>query len=142
MTKKKVKLRIDPDYNFSLIGIASHENDYRLSWALNRDLGFKLIKSEDIEIHPKNTDIIQSFVKYSYYNEEVMLEFDLISNFCDNGHLVKELPNIDYFLKISGEFTVDYMNSLFDQVKNVDIVLSAFNMEPASLKNPQFFIFD
>ena len=33
--KKVHKLKIDTQFPFQIIGISSHENDYRLIWAVN-----------------------------------------------------------------------------------------------------------
>ena len=50
--KKKIhKLAFDFESDFKLIGIASHENDYRLSWAINKSLNIDFIKADDLLIH-------------------------------------------------------------------------------------------
>lgn len=53
--KKKIhKLKFELENDSYLIGIASHENDYRLSWALNKNLDLKLVKVDDLIVNHPN----------------------------------------------------------------------------------------
>ena len=54
---KKHLLEIEYDYDFVLIGISSHEKDYRVCWALNNKLGLELVKTEPFEIKDKKMSL-------------------------------------------------------------------------------------
>ena len=47
---KKLRLESDYDKDFTLIGIASHQRDYRLVWSLNEKMNLHLIKMNDLKI--------------------------------------------------------------------------------------------
>jgi len=140
--KKKYKLDFKPEYDFSLIGIASHQNDYRLSWALNNDLEIKLVRTKDIEIHNKKKNIKQLFSLYSFFHEDALLNYELVNNYSETGYLIPELQNIDFFLKITGEISIDQLNQLIQRLKKTEIVISVFKIDPDSLKHPEKFIFE
>ncbi len=137
MQKKKVhKLSFKPDYEFVLFGISSHENDYRLSWAINNHLSFKLTKTNNLELYNKQKKTTQSFSVFTYYDEESFNTFYLVNNISEQGFLFKELKNIDYFLQINGEIIDHELQHVKRKLKEIDIIASVFQIDVATLKNP------
>jgi len=140
--KKKVhKLSIEPETDFKIIGISSHENDYRLSWAFNKYLGYKFSKSENLVIQKSKQIIEQSYSVYNYIDEDNSLQFQLIANHSENGFLIPELKNIDFFLKISGDSNDSTINELVTKLKKIEIINTAFKLDDLSEKNKKVFIF-
>lgn len=135
VAKKKIhKLAIEIENDYSLIGIASHENDYRLSWAINKSLGLDLKKSEDFTLdHPKHKILIN----YSFYvfdDENNYITYNLISNKSEKGFLIPEMKNIDFVLRVSGSPDQDLINDLVFNLKKIDIVITAFLISELSDK--------
>ena len=114
---KSIKLNYKPKLEFSLIGISSHENDYHLSWAINKHLLLNLTRSENLSIMNKQHEIVQVFAVSSYDDEETMLLYNLISNSGEKGFLFPELRNIDYFLQIYGELNETQLISFTKSIK-------------------------
>jgi len=140
--KKKVhKLSIEPETDFKIIGISSHENDYRLSWAFNKYLGYNFSKSENLVIQKSKQSIEQSYSVYNYIEEDNFLQFQLIANHSENGFLIPELKNIDFFLKISGDCIDSTINELVSKLKKIEIINTAFKLDDLSDKNKKVFIF-
>lgn len=133
--KKKIhKLSFKPDFEFVLLGISSHENDYRLSWVINNHLSFGLSKTNNIALNNKNS--IQQFSVFSYHDEESYNTYYLINNISEQGFLFKELKNIDYFFQINGEL-IDYeLQKIIIKLREIDIIASVFRIDVATLKNP------
>ena len=133
--KKKIhKLSFKPDFEFVLLGISSHENDYRLSWAINNHLSVGLSKTNNIALNNKNS--IQQFSVFSYHDEESYNTYYLINNISEQGFLFKELKNIDYFFQINGEL-IDYeLQKIIKKLREIDIIASVFRIDVATLKNP------
>ena len=44
---KKHTITIETDYDYDMVGICSHHNDYRIVWGLNELFNIKLNKSEE-----------------------------------------------------------------------------------------------
>jgi hypothetical protein len=140
MDKKTIKLSFQPDFDFKLLGIGSRENDYKLSWALNKLLNINLSKADDLEIkNPKFSDI-QLFSVYSYVPDDSEEEIHLISNRCIDGYYIEELKNIDYFLLIKG-FEEVVSEPFTSKIKSLDEVFVVLTINPDSLKSKQKFIF-
>jgi hypothetical protein len=134
LNKKIHKLTYEPDYNFRLIGISSHENDYRLSWALNQLLCLDLAKTSDYQVAENADENTIGFSCYSFDDDDTFLQYRLISNRCDNGFLLDEHKNIDYVLKVSGEIGPDTINQLVKKIRANSIVSLAFEIEVDKLK--------
>ena len=89
-------------------------------------------KSDDLVIKLEKAKVDQRFSKYTFLKETIPAKFHLISNKSEQGFLLKELPNIDYFLKVVGEVEDKYFTSIINTVKNLDIVITAFELKPIS----------
>ena len=141
MTKKSHKLIIKDDFCFLLIGISSHENDYRVSWAMNNSLGISLRQTEKLDIYNPRINLNQVFSLYYYNDRETLLQYYLISNRCDNGFLLEEMPNIDYVIKISGEVGKNFSTQLINKLKKITIITTAFMIDPSTLKSRKKLLF-
>jgi hypothetical protein len=135
MSKKIHRLHEKEEYPFGLAGIASSENDYRLSWALNKTLGINLMRKEDLEIYHKRLDDEQTFSQFEYFNEETLLQYRLISNRSETGSLLEEMTNVDYLLQITGDTDEGWMGNLIQRMKGIDGINLAFPIDPTTLKS-------
>ena len=138
--KKLHKLNFEYERDYMLVGIASHENDYRLSWALNKNLNFNFTKTDDLIInHPKH----KIEINYSMYfsNDDSYLNYYLISNKSEKGFLLPKMKNIDFVLKISGDANMDFLNELLKKLKHIDIVITAFLIQDISERLEKIFSF-
>ncbi|NOQ23996.1 MAG: IPExxxVDY family protein [Bacteroidales bacterium] len=142
VAKKKIhKLAIEIENDYSLIGIASHENDYRLSWAINKSLGLDLKKSEDLTLdHPKHKITI-NYSLYIFDDENNFISYNLISNKSEKGFLLPEMKNIDFVLRVSGSPDQDLINDLVFRLKKIEIVITAFPISEVSDKLRKVFVF-
>jgi hypothetical protein len=137
----KFKLEIEYDYDFALIGICSHEKDYRICWALNNKLGFELKKTEELEIKEKKLDEPSMFSMYVYESPEQYIGYYVIANRSENGLLVPEHKQVDYFLMVKGAVTDEQVGALIRQLREVNLVLTAYEIDPNQLKSKQNLLF-
>jgi hypothetical protein len=89
---KRVKLDIKPE-TFSITGVSSHENDYRLSWSINEHLGLSLVQGDSIV-----TAAGKEFTCFVHEDDNQTVA--LISNRCENGFLLEKYKNFDFILKL------------------------------------------
>jgi hypothetical protein len=132
--KKKVKLQISNEINFTLIGLSSHENDYRLVWALNSKLFFEFTRMADLVVHHPKLKTDLEFSRYIHTDEDKYLVFYLIANRCPDGFLFPELKNLDYLIQINGEITEGEKTQLTKKLKTVEVISACFSLEPANIK--------
>lgn len=134
----KLKLDIEYDYDFELIGISSHEKDYRICWALNKALNIELQQQEDLQIKIKS---VSNYSWYLFENEEHYQEYCLVANRGNQAVLIPEQKQVDYFLMIRGVIREKEKEVILQNIKQIGMVLTAFMIDPNSLKSKQNLIF-
>jgi hypothetical protein len=140
-SRKVHRLEVEPDFSFILIGISSHESDYKLIWALNSKLELKLSRSSNLVFTDPKSEQNQEFSCYSGESKEGDFHIHLLSNKSDNGFLIPELGNIDYFLKLTGEVYEMHKKKILDGLKETGLVLATFLIQPDSLKSKSRLVF-
>jgi hypothetical protein len=138
--RKLHKLNLDYKPDFILIGIASHENDYRISWVLNKELGFSFVKTDDLVIYKAKFEMEIPYSRY-FLSNEPDLSCYLISNKSEKGFLLSKMKNIDFVLRISMENGMDFIDDILLKLKKIDIIITAFIIENLTEKDEKLFEF-
>lgn len=164
MALGKHTLKIEYDFDFVLIGISSHEKDYRICWALNKTLGLDLTKNESLEIKSKKQNTPSFFSLFKYENTEEFMEYFVISNLSENklfaskdntlfgkgvkesqstetGILIPEHRQMNCFFVIRGEMEESRIEEIIQLIKEIDIVLTAVSIDVKTLKSKTNLIF-
>ena len=160
----KHTLTIEYDYDFVLIGISSYEKDYRICWALNQVLGLGLTKKDSLEIKSKKQDTPSFFSLFNYENEDEFIEYSVIANLSEhkqfvskehslfdkvaqesketeNGILIPEHKQMNYFFVVRGEIDDDKVEETIKKIKEIDIVITAMQIDAKELKSKKNLIF-
>jgi hypothetical protein len=137
----KTVLNIEYDFNFWLVGISSHLRDYRISWALNKELNVDLKKEPDYEIGQKKPMDSQFFSHYAYNCEETQRNYHLFANKCPSGFLLPEVKHADYLLMLDGNFNEQYIEQLCKLVRKIDHINTVFEIDVETLKSKKNLIF-
>jgi hypothetical protein len=137
----KHKLEIEYDYDFHLIGISSHDKDYRFCWAVNSKLHTDFRKARDLVIRDKKKTEPDSFAVYEFQDEEMFTDFFIIVNRSGTSLLVPEQKQADYLLLIRGNMSEDEKKEMMKNIKGVPNVLTAFDIDPEALKSKGNLIF-
>ena len=133
--KKKFTLNDYIDYDFSLIGICSHEEDFKLCFQLNKILGIDFERVRDIEIVlPKQGNVV-SFSCFEFNDTEVDMVWYLISNRNPAANLLPDQKQTDYLLRIVGEPEQIDPLEILAKIKELSIVLTAFIIQPQDVKS-------
>ena len=135
--KKIVKLQISESNGFVLIGISSHENDYRLVWAMNNAFSFQFARIENLVIFNQKLNTDLEFSRFIFADEDKYLTYHLISNRCPDGFLFPEIKNLDYLLQITGEMDSKHLSIILKELKKVGIISAAFMIDPKQLKDAE-----
>ncbi len=137
MKKKVHKLTSSGNGTFILLGISSHENDYRLSWAINRRLGLDFRRSENLAVSHKNENKTEQleFSVFQHIAPDNIIKMNLISNRCQDGFLIREMKNIDFFLQIFGEDDQAFTDRMSKNLRSIDIVSTVFEVPRKNLKS-------
>ena len=152
-------LTIDLDEDYSLIGIHTQEEDYKIAYLLNKHLSTRFYRSKnDLDFKKDNT----SFSLFEYNDEQCFANYYLIANKnekliknpINNGlfenvsnslslvkkYLIPEKKNIDYLIKIEGitdQKKIDHIVSIINSIKQV---ITSYQVNPSTLKSKEFLI--
>ncbi len=137
---KKHILNFEQEYNFDMIGICSHHNDYRLAWGMNEKLQIHLSKSEEDHIVISKKGNMQStHSKYLFKDKENLIEYYLIKNKSMGKYLVPEKPTIDYFLFLYENHLWD-LQELVNSMREIPSILGAFIFEPEEIDSTEHIV--
>ena len=142
--------------NYTLIGIHTALEDFKLAYLLNNNLN-TLFSIEDFSLDFESNNTKASFSIYNYINEKYDFEWYLIANSFKEErtneldtivlstetktYLIPENKNIDYFLKIVGEPNQELIYKTVDKINQLNQVVTSYVVETDTLKSKEFLIF-
>lgn len=138
---KTKKLKYTPDFNFTLIGISSTDDGYKLSWHLSEITNTGFTKLDDLEIIDPRFSEYQLFSIYGTINNDVNKGIKLVSNKANAGFLIEELKNIDYFIIINDFENSDLTEDLIKKLKSISSISAVFKLIPENLKSREKLLF-
>ena len=119
---KKLRLTEDPDVNFSLFSIISHEKSYKLCWRINKKLQINLSRVEPLTLLKSG-----SFHRYRHLSESEKIE--VVSNRSLKGFLDTKDKKVNYFLKIEKPFFERQKTNLISKLNDVSEILLIFEVD-------------
>jgi len=141
---------------YSLIGIHSTLEDYKLAYLINQNLNTRFNKAnKDLEF--KRDKKKASFSIYNYENTNDGFDWFLIANSYrrenqtvsnellltseTKTYLIPEKKKVDFFLKICGDSEYDFMMKTIQKIINIENVITAYSIDKNTLKSRDFLIF-
>ncbi|RKF04941.1 hypothetical protein C8N26_0335 [Tenacibaculum lutimaris] len=142
--------------DYTLIGIHTTLNDYRLAYLLNKHLQVNFRRANyDLDFFQKNIE--SSYIVYEYTNTKLDQDWFLISNVFkytletesislfgqsdSTSFLIPEKKKVDFFLKIEGGFDYDFIVKLIEKINQIQQIITSYEIEVNSLKSKDFLIF-
>jgi len=129
----RVHLKVNQNYESTLLGIVSAEPDYKLSLAINRKLKLTLRNSSQIVITGETPE--KSFSRFSDTKSNPGLVFELISNRSGKSTLLRKLKNIDYIFKIHNPDNEIDIGNISALLRSIDHVTAVFSLDPMRIKD-------
>lgn len=143
------------DHNYTLIGIHSTLEDFRIAYFLNKNLSTNLKQIEGLDFPSKKC----SFSLFIYENEATFTSWSLIANkhvFVDSvksynnnlfeeesktSFLISEKKQVDYFIKITGNINQDFLQNIIFKINNTHHIITSYIIDPYDLKSKNNLIF-
>lgn len=140
---KKTILSFDLDYDYIIVGISCHYKDYRLVFLINQNLGLHFVKQADHILNIKNSENQQFFSLFKDQDVQEEINFYLLNNRSEFGYLIPEYKQADYiFIAENTEESINEQLNYLGKIKNINGVLTAFNIDFELLKNKSNLIFE
>jgi len=134
----KFTLDFELDYNFTLIGISSHLQDYRLCWLINQALSWDFIKQDYHQIIRE--DIELEFARFDHGEDSENAVFTILSNRCEHGFLIPEKQGFDYFLIVEGHISQRIHEHIVQSIGNIPNINVVQELIPEDLRSKQNLI--
>ena len=128
----RVKLNVEQNNDYILLGLVSSEPDYKLSLSLNKKFRISLKTIPPVFLTGNNRNDL-SFSRFSNNDRSSDQRFTLISNRCGKFFLLDKLKNIDYLLQIS-DSEAD-LNLITSNLREIDAITAVFNISFNTIKD-------
>lgn len=138
----KVVLKYELDFDFILIAISCPLKDYRICHFINKHTGLNLRKSEDYRLPAPQPGTMWAFSFYTSLSDLVETEYYFLSNKGEeNGYLIPEMKNTDYFLLIKNFIDQEDLDSLLNALNAIPDVVVASEIPANKLRSKENLIF-
>jgi hypothetical protein len=138
----KNRLIFDPDYDFELYGIISSSKEYKLAWAINKQLEIHLVKQEDVHLNfLKEGSVTVSNYLFESGNSKYMLIRNKLYNQIDNktAFLLPELQKFDFLLTKKG--AIRDQSDIISKIKEIPLVNFVSRFLVNDIKSKENLIF-
>lgn len=130
----RVKLQIEQNDDYILLGLVAAEPDYKLSLSLNKKFGISLKYKSPIIPDGENYSGL-TYSRFSNSTSSDDLIIDLISNRNGKSHLLSKLINIDYLLQIQNAGSEIPKDEIIAHLKEIEIITAVFNIDLTTIKD-------
>ncbi len=135
---KKLTLDYEAPQQMQTLGISCQLADYKLIFRINKQLNIKFVRLESFTVNAGRFSGTYSL--YHFYDSENEMDIYLLSNKMDNGVLISDFKQLDYFLILRGEYVdEDLLLSYKIQLRQVDDILFLQTIDIESIKNYLLF---
>ena len=141
---KNTKLFVSYEYDFELLGLTSTAKEYKLAWAINNLMDFRLVKNDDLIIDFKDGKslVISNYIyKTEHSTFRLFKNKSVDSGFLSQGHLVPELKNFDYIVYIQGFEDSFLPEMLLKQLRELEEIIYIQAIDVQGLKSKENLIF-
>jgi hypothetical protein len=138
----KQSIKVQFDYDFTLVAIVASLKQYRLTSYLNKALELQFLRTDDIQNQYNDDHEDARYARYCADDEENELSFDVISNKHENGPLIKEKKEVDFFLLVYGPKSKIKLVDLIGKINSIQNVQLAFEVDASQLKSKQNLILE
>lgn len=154
MKVHKVGLEEFSNDDYALIGFQSTLQSFQLAYLLNKNLGILLARTDnDLDFNTKRTKSCYSV--YEYINNKLDRCWFLISNVSKieveftglfsksevKTYLIPEKKELNYFLKLEGNFTNNFITEIKEILDEIPQIKEFDLIEVKTLKSKHFLIF-
>ncbi len=139
--KKKHVLNLEIEIDFAVIGLSSHQKDFKLSWSINKHLHWQLKKEDDVLVELKSSTAKVPFTLFSFVNNELGCEFLMLENKHQGYQLLPEVKGADYLIIVRGAYSKELLTETIEKLKQNSLINTAFEVDENKIVNKQNLYF-
>jgi hypothetical protein len=127
---------------YTLAGISCHLRDYRLSYLINDQLSFQLVRLEDLPYLPPGTKEPVFFSLYKWTDDDRYNTYYLIANRSEDVLLAPQVKQADFLMLIEGPFKKQQQDEFLSRLRKVPNILTAFPVSFSAVRNYESILTD
>ena len=139
---KKLSIPVSLSEEYTIIGIACHLKEYRISFQINQALRIRLRRMEDLLIEEADEADNKHYALYTYDDTDRRFCYLLLANHHQEGKLLGSLKQTDYFLIISQNLSREEIDRIILNIRKVQGVLTAFQIQVRDVRNMDLLLND
>lgn len=148
-----LKLDIEYDFDFDVIGVVSALSPYQLAWNINQSLKIDLVKEQDITIDFTRKSIaICNYLyreKYSYFRiirnksmEERTTSPGELFEIARSEYFLPELKKYDYIVLVEGNIRKLYTDEIIDRLHQISKIQLITPIDLDDIRDKDNLIFE
>ena len=149
-----LKLDIEYDFDFEIIGLISSVPAYKLAWIINNSLKIDLSKADDIKLgFTKKEVVITNYIfkeEYSYIrliknkSLEESINDDSIGLFDvgQNEYCLPEFKKYDYVIQLEGSINSQYSDEILNKLNKINEIQLVTPIDLDDIKDKDNLIFE
>ncbi len=139
---KKLSIPVSLSDEYTIIAIACHLKEYRISFQLNQSLRIRLRRYEDLLLEEADVSRNRNYALYSYDDQDQRCFYFLLANHHPEGKLLGSLKQTDYFLIISQLLPKEDLNRIVLNIRSIQGVLTAYHIQSSDTRNIDLLLND
>ena len=139
---KKLSIPVSLSEEYTIIGIACHLKEYRISFQINQALRIRLRRMEDLLIEEADVADNKQYALYSYDDMDRRFCYLLLTNHHQEGKLLGSLKQTDYFLIISQILSQEELERIILRIRKVQGVLTAYQIHVRDVRDMDLLLID
>jgi hypothetical protein len=130
----RVKLNIEQNNDYILLGLVSAEPDYKISLSLNKKFRISLKNVSPVHLRGDN-ESESTFSRFSNNDDRAGLNIILLSNRSGKNYFIKKLKNVDFLLQIQSSENDPSLNDITSKLREIESVTAVFNIDINTIKD-------
>lgn len=102
---------------------------------------WNLKRTENLKIEHPGESLTQKFPHYTFFDEKTYITYRLVGNRGENGYLLEELKNIDFFLSIHSDEKNMPPAGILSSIKSMPAIRAFFPIDPGGLRSKNKLLF-
>ena len=123
---KKIKLILDDESEFAILGISSARSDHSLAWELNTHMDLSFQKASTCFLLPNKNKEIMAYEYYIHQNEDDQSKYFLVKNKQNASVLFTQNERLDYFLILRENYRCE-LEDLIRDIRKVNGIIAVFS---------------
>ena len=135
---KKILLQpIEPEGE--LFGITTSLQTHKFVYFLNKQLFFDLQSISDLPVFNMNSEKMDQFSIFSFYDDELRTDFYLIANFNGDTYLFSAQKQFQFIFFIQGAAYKTHIDGIVQQIRKIEGVQMVYKLLPKTIKEIEYF---